>query len=99
MSADVYVDCVTEDETATADLDYLPRVAARDSVNGRNQANRVKIAAGEMYGFCDIEIVDDDLNEAVSETFRAVLVSPSTGSRVGAKSEATVLIIGPNDCK
>ncbi len=51
-----------------------------------------------MYGFCDIEILDDTLPETVTETFRAVLVNPNGPNiKIGLKSETQVSIIGPND--
>lgn len=101
LSADSYVECLTQDETAHRMLDYLPRYAASANTAGQQHqqanSNLVKIPAGEMYGFCDIEIIDDDLQEMNTETFKAVLVNPSFGSKIGAKSEAKIAIAGPND--
>lgn len=105
LSQDVWVECLTRDESAHANTDYMPRSSMPYqhqqllpvSVNGNHQSAMVKIPAGETYGFCDIEIVDDDVYELGSETFRAVLSNPSFGARLGARSEATVVISGPND--
>lgn len=91
LTTDVHVECLTLDESAIGNFDYVPRL--KDNAN----SNIVKIPAGEMYGFCDIEIIDDDLNEIQTEFFKTYLVSPSIGSRVGPKSEARIAIIGPND--
>lgn len=112
MSLDVWVECVTQDESAHAHADYVPRTAAHyqhqqllgspvssSSTSGGSGGSMVKIPAGEMYGFCDIEIVDDNEYELGSEVFRAVLVNPSFGARLGSRSEASISIVGPNDSK
>jgi len=41
-------------------------------------------------------LIDDSLNEA-SEQFELELTLPSYGARLGAISQATVVIDGPND--
>lgn len=111
MSLDVWVECVTQDDSAHAHVDYVPRTPAHyqhqqllgSSVgsggSGSGSGSMVKIPAGEMYGFCDIEIVDDNEYELGSEVFRAVLVNPSFGARLGSRSEASIAIVGPNDSK
>lgn len=109
MSLDVWVECVTQDESAHAHADYVPRTPAHYqhqqllgspvSSGGSSSGSMVKIPAGEMYGFCDIEIVDDNEYELGSEVFRAVLVNPSFGARLGSRSEASISIVGPNDSK
>ncbi len=102
LSADLFVDCVTQDESAVADLDFVPRVNSPTPAGfdqHQRRVNQVKIPSGEVYGFCDVEIVDDDVNEPGSETLKAVLVNPSFGVRIGQKSETTISIIGPNDGK
>ena len=88
---EIQVECVTKDGTAHRNEDFV----ARNKLGQNFQI--VKIPAGELYGFCDIEIIDDDLNEMHTETFKAILVNPSGLTRVGPKSEALVSIIGPND--
>jgi hypothetical protein len=93
LSTDITVVCYTEDVTATSNIDYVPR-----NMNAFN-LNTVKIASGEVYGFCDIELIDDDLHEIKNEQFKAVLVSPSSGVQIGLKKEAKITIIGPNDGK
>lgn len=105
MGLDIWVECITQDDTAYSNLDYVPRNPSQHQhqqllgmpSSGSSQGAVVKIPAGEMYGFCDIEIVDDDLHELESEVFRAVLVNPSFGARLGSRSEAKISIIGPND--
>lgn len=91
LSTDVQVECFTQDETAQGNLDYVPR-----QVNSFNY-NLVKIAAGEKFGFCDIELIDDDLHEIQSESFKVVINNPSKGAQIGTKNEAKIIIIGPND--
>lgn len=91
LSKEIHVECLTKDETAHNSLDYVPR-----NKNGGNY-QIVKIAQGEVYGFCDIEIIDDDLHESSSETFKIILMNPSFNTKIGPKSEARVTIIGPND--
>lgn len=107
LGLDVWVECVTRDESALSHLDYIPRnptqyqhqqlLGGASTGAGSTGNSMVKIPAGEMYGFCDIEIVDDDLYEVGSEVFRAVLVNPSFGARLGSRSEASIVITGPND--
>lgn len=121
LGVDVWVECVTQDESAHANVDYVPRSisaasSSSDSMSSTPQHQQliaapapfsnnqsphhsafVKIPAGEVYGFCDIEIVDDEIYEPGVETFRAVLVNPSFGVRLGSRSEATISILGPND--
>ncbi len=95
LSADVLVECVTRrDETAVADVPATPRASRPPLVQ---RVTQVKIPSGEMYGFCDVEIVHDDVSEATGAAFKAVLVNPSVGVRIGQRSESTVFIIGPND--
>lgn len=91
LSTDVQVECLTIDETANSNVDFVPRL--KNNLN----SNLVKIPAGEIYGFCDIEIIDDDLNEIQTEYFKTYLSSASPGTRIGFKSEARIGIIGPND--
>ncbi len=91
LSVELQVECVTKDETAIQNLDYL----ARNKHGADFQL--VKIPPGETYGFCDIEIVDDDLHEFESETFKIWLRNPSLNTKIGSKSEAIVSITGPND--
>jgi len=93
LNTEMQVECLTKDETAINNFDYFPR-----NKNGFNY-QIVKIPPGEIYGFCDIEIIDDELHELQSETFKIVLMNPSSNTKVGLKSEARVHIIGPNDCK
>lgn len=104
LGIDVWVECVTRDDTAQANLDYIPRHASphpHQQLLGMPTSTRpsamVRIPAGEVYGFCDVEIIDDDVYELGSEVFRAVLVNPSFGARLGSRSEASISIIGPND--
>ena len=89
---DVFVECLTFEETALNNIDFVARKKSEMS-------SLVKIPAGEMYGFCDIELIDDDLHETETEAFNVVLVSPSAELKLGAKTEAKILIIGPNDSK
>jgi hypothetical protein len=93
LGVDIQVNCYTEDETARSNFDYVPRQA-----NSFNY-NSIKIPAGETYGFCDIELIDDDLHEIQNESFKVFLTNPSNGAQIGAKNEAKVLIVGPNDGK
>lgn len=93
LSSDLTVICFTEDDTASSNVDYIPR-----NMNAFN-LNTVHIASGQMYGFCDIELIDDDLHEVKNEQFKAILASPSNGVQLGVKKEAKVIIIGPNDGK
>jgi hypothetical protein len=95
LSGEVAVDCVTRAGEALAELDYVPRGGVGGSRAGH--VSQVRIPSGEVYGFCDVELVDDDLNEPSTETFSVVLVNASPGVRVGARSEAIVSIMGPND--
>ena len=93
LSLEAQVECVTQEETALNNLDYAAR--SKSGVNFQ----KVRIAPGEAFGFCDVEIIDDELEELETETFRVVLVNPSTGTKLGTKSEARVAILGPNDGK
>lgn len=102
LSTDVYVDCITADGTAIADLDYVPRYSnshtrSNNFHSSSGKTSRVRIPPGEKYGFCDVEIVDDDINEMNTESFKVLLVNPSHGARLGSRSEAVISIIGPND--
>ncbi|CAF0709362.1 unnamed protein product [Brachionus calyciflorus] len=87
LAEDVNVECVTMDETAIGGIDYVPKL------NG----GLVRIPPGEIYGFCDIEILDDDLKEIQTELFKVYLRNPSDGSRIGSKHETFIGILGPND--
>ena len=91
LSKEMHVECLTKDETAINNLDYFPR-----NKNGANY-QIVKIPQGEIYGFCDVEIIDDDIHELNSETFKIILMNPSFNTKIGTKSEARVTIVGPND--
>ena len=92
LTSEVQVECLTQDESAFNNQDYVPRK--------KSGPNMVKIPAGEVYGFCDIEIIDDDLHELTTETFKIQLVNaPSNLFKIGKNSEARVSIIGPNDGK
>ncbi len=92
LHKEILVECHVHDETAHHNLDYLPR-----NKHAHNH-QLVRIPPNELYGFCDIEIIDDSLPEPITETFRAVLVNPNDPSlKIGLKSEAQVSIIGPND--
>lgn len=93
INIDIQVECSIQDETAHKNLDFI----ARNKLGDNFQV--VRIPAGEMYGFCDIEIIDDDLNEMTTETFRAVLGNSAGDVKIGLKSEAQISIIGPNDGK
>jgi hypothetical protein len=98
LTHDLYVDCLTKDETANADQDYVPRLLHLNNNNNNNV--KVKIAAGESYGFCDVELIDDDLHEMYTETFKVFLANPSPhNTQLGGKFEAIVSILGPNDGK
>jgi len=92
LFTDEYVECVTYEETALSNQDFIPR-------NKKDSSSLVKIASGEMYAFCDIEIIDDKFHELHTETFKVVLANPSAGLKLGFNSEAVIAIIGPNDCK
>ncbi|RNA35735.1 extracellular matrix FRAS1, partial [Brachionus plicatilis] len=87
LTRDVQVECLTEDASAIAGQDYV----------AKGSGSYVRIPAGQLYGFCDIEIIDDHLKEMQTEFFRVYLRDPSDGSKIGAKSESSVAIIGPND--
>lgn len=89
LTKDVQVECLTEDDSATAGLDYVPR----------KSGNFIRIPSGQIYGFCDVEIIDDNVKEIGSEFFKVILRNPSAGSKIGAKSESSIAIIGPNDGK
>jgi hypothetical protein len=89
LSVDVQIECYTQDVTASANADYVPRYLNSFSV--------VKIPAGEIYGFCDIELIDDDVHESDSEVFKVLLANPTQGVEIGRKNEAAITIIGPND--
>ena len=89
---DAFVECLTFEETALNNLDFVARKKSEMS-------SLVKIPAGEVYGFCDVELIDDDLHETETEAFNVVLVSPSAELKLGAKTEAKILIIGPNDSR
>ena len=91
LSAEVNVECMAQEESALQNLDFVTR-----SKNGAN-FQKVRIAPGEAFGFCDIEIIDDDLQEIETEVFRVLLANPSAGARIGSKAEARVSILGPND--
>ena len=93
INSKIQVECSIEEGTAHRNLDFLPR----NKIGQNYQV--VRIPPGEMYGFCDIEIIDDNLNEIETETFNAVLINPIGGSKIGSKSTAQVAIIGPNDGK
>jgi hypothetical protein len=85
------VNCYTEDDTAHSSQDYIHRKS--------NSLNFIKILAGETFGFCDIELIDDDLHEIHSESFKVYLTVPSNNVQIGTKNVAQVLILGPNDRK
>ena len=91
LKSDIEVQCVIEEGSAHKGRDFLPR-----NKQGQNY-QLVRIPAGERYSFCDVEIIDDDLNEMDTETFRAVLVNLGGPVKIGAKAQARVSIIGPND--
>jgi hypothetical protein len=81
---------LTLDDLAKQNFDFVSR-------NSKSNNHLVKIPAGETYGFCDIEIIDDDLHEQFSESFKAILRNPSSGARIGSKNEVSIFITGPND--
>ena len=85
------MNCYTEDDTARSNYDYISRKAG--------SLNIIKIPAGEAFGFCDIELIDDDLHEPHSESFKVYLTNPSNSVQIGTKSVAQITILGPNDCK
>jgi hypothetical protein len=91
LTVDVQIECYTRDMTANANADYVPRYL--------NTFSLVKIPAGEIYGFCDIELIDDNFHEPNNEAFKAILANPTQGVEIGRKSEADIIIIGPNDGK
>lgn len=94
LKTDIEVECAIEEGTAHKGRDFLPR-----NKPGHNH-QVVRIPAGERFGFCDIEIIDDDINEMDTETFKAVLMQQiGSAVKIGKKSEARVEIIGPNDGK
>ena len=72
--------------------DFVPR-------NKKDPSSIVKIASGEIYAFCDIEIIDDAIHEPHIETFKVILANPSAGIKLGFKSEVIIAIKGPNDGK
>lgn len=90
LSNEIQVECLTLDDLATQNFDFVSR-------NSKSNNHLVKIPAGESYGFCDIEIIDDDLHEQFSESFKAILRNPSSGVRIGSKNEVNIFITGPND--
>ena len=91
LTTDEYVECITHEETALSNQDFVSR-------NKKDSSSLVKIPAGEIYAFCDIEIIDDKIHELNTETFKVVLASPSARLKIGYKSEAIISIVGPNDC-
>ena len=91
LFTDEYVECLTYEETALSNQDFVSR-------NKKDSSSLVKIPAGEIYAFCDIEIIDDKLHEVNTETFKVILANPSARLKIGYKSEAVISIIGPNDC-
>lgn len=87
LTKDVQVECLTKDDSATAGSDYVAKISGA----------YVRIPAGQMYAFCDIEIIDDHLKEIHTEYFNAYLRNPSDGAKIGFKSQASIGITGPND--
>ena len=92
LFTDEYVECLTYEETAVSNQDFMAR-------NKKDPTSIVKIPAGEIYAFCDVEIIDDKIHELHTETFKVVLANPSSRLKLGFKSEAIISISGPNDCK
>jgi hypothetical protein len=90
LTTDIQVECLTREETATNNFDFV-------SKSSKSENHLVKIPAGEAYGFCDIEIIDDEIHEMQSESFKAFLKSPTAGVQVGSRNEAQISIVGPND--
>jgi hypothetical protein len=91
LKDEIQIECLMQDETALNNLDYTVR-----NKNGANY-QLVRIMPGESIGFCDIQIIDDEIHEKITETFKAILLNPSNGVKIGAKAEAKIAILGPND--
>ena len=92
LFTDEYVECITYEESALSNQDFVPR-------NKKDSSSVVKITSGEIYAFCDIEIIDDKIYELETETFKVILANPSAGLKLGYKNEVIIAISGPNDCK
>jgi hypothetical protein len=91
LSNEIQIECLMQDETALNNLDYIVR-----NKNGANY-QLVRIMPGESLGYCDIQIIDDEVLEQNTETFKAILLNPSNGVKIGSIAETKIAILGPND--